>query len=123
MQVLPQKGVSCRLAAYTVAPSHSRSHSPQAAQPTTIHFVNTSEAANHPGLKASSNNITNDILTLSFDRSTGLITQLINKQANRSVDLGIDFITYLAGEAELNGTTGPPSGVLKVQLPVVAICL
>ena len=113
--VLPQTDVSSRLATYTVAPSHSRSRSLQAAKVTTVHFVNTSEAAAYPGLRAVSNNITNDVVTLSFNPSTGLITQLVNKQANKSVDLGIDFVTYLAGKAELNGTTGPPSGLLGPQ--------
>ena len=115
LQVPPQKRyVSCRLATYTVAPSDSRSRSLQAAQLSAVHFVNVSEAATHwPAAMADSNsdNITNGIVTPSFDRSTGQITQLVNKQANRSVDLGIDFVTYLAGKAELNGTTGPPSGV------------
>ena len=115
LQVPPQKrDISCRLATYTVAPSHSRSHSLQAAQLSTVHSVNVSEAATHrPAAMADSNsdNITNGIVTLSFARSSGRITQLVNRQANRSVDLGIDFVTYLAGKAELNGTTGPPSGV------------
>ena len=114
LQLLPQKHVSCRLATYTVAPSHSSSRSPQAARLATIRFVNVSEAATHrPAAMADSNsdNITNGIVTLSFQRSSGRITQLVNKQANRSVDLGIDFVTYLAGKAELDGTTGPPSGV------------
>ena len=115
LQALPEKDVACRLATYTVAPSLSRSRSLQAAQSSTVHFVNMSESADRPGLKTDSNNITNGIVTLSFDGSTGLITQLVNKQANRSVDLGIDFVTYLAGKAELNGTTGPPSGVLGAQ--------
>ena len=115
LQVPPQKKVSCRLATYTVAPSHSRSRTPQAAKTSAVHFVNTSEAADRSGLKVHSDNITNDIVTLSLDRSTGLITQLVNKQANRSVDLGIDFVTYLAGKAELNGTTGPPSGMFGVR--------
>lgn len=114
-QVLPESGVSCRLATYTVAPSHSRGRSPGAAQLSVVQFVNTSEAADRPGVKADSTNITNDIVMLSFDRSTGLITQLVNKEANRSVDLGIDFVTYLAGKAELNGPTGPPSGVFGAQ--------
>ena len=121
LQVMPQKDVPCRLATYTVASSHSKSHSLQAAQPSTVYFVNASKSADCPGLKADSNNITNDIVTLSFDPSTGLITQLVNKQANRSVDLGIDFVTYLAGKAELNGTTGPPSGVFRVWLTCVQL--